>query len=412
MQPFRDFSLLHSPDSCVSPPALAPSVPQAIQAMLRRPRFVSASAFAPYLPMLLWTIEAIRPRLFAQVGLRDAVPFFAACEAMEALGEGAECYGLGLEGAPEGEAEAARAHAATYHPKLARFAEVPLPQAMDAMAPGAVDLLLLDPVEGEECEAEWARLLSPRGVVLVHGAGTRPVAREVLDRLGEGRPSLLMKDGEGLGFVLYGPERGERLSGLAQEPQGSHQGKLLNLFAWLGALTRAEWSAAVADRHAEALREALSDAEALRVAAEKADASLRSKIKTLRAAYDARTAKTFDLEARLFDAQTEGEAGKAEIERLKERAGQRRQDQARALAQRDAALALLRQRLEEQTRAEGVLKAHAARRDAELEALTLRLDGASEEASRLRRRLDALLTSTSWRMTGPVRTVVKRMRRR
>jgi chromosome segregation ATPase len=181
--------------------------------------------------------------------------------------------------------------------------------------------------------------------------------------------------------LLHGPEQVADLSRIAAlEPDSQSRVELGTTVSQLGSMTWTE-VAAEALRHLEVLQQRLEEMGAELSPLRQENGALRARLDALLVAYDARTAVVADVQARLFDANRE-------IERLTKLAAENKQKQAQALARRDSALAAARDEM----------KAQATLRDAEIAALTLRLD--------------RLLASTSWKVMEPARSIVRLVRPR
>jgi FkbM family methyltransferase len=172
-----------------------------------------------------------------------------------------------------------------------------------------------------------------------------------------------------------------------------------------------------------ALKQALAKAEAQREATE-------GKLASSTSAYEARITEANQLVSRqvealamrdieLEHAQQRLKAQENEANKLKVTLETRLQDIAQltarhteALAKRDIALAHAQQRLETQESEASERKKALETRFQEIAQLTAKLEASIQEASGLRKRIDALTKSTAWRLTAPARSIVDLVRRR
>jgi hypothetical protein len=199
------------------------------------------------------------------------------------------------------------------------------------------------------------RVLSPRAIILAYGLAAHPEATAALNNLVGRRPTMRIAQGDGF-IVLHGPDQPELpahiFAAADNEPLRSD---LLATFARIGSLLDTEWQAKVADRRLDAERLAHSDALARR------DSSLAG----LRAELEARSKECSELQAEAV--------------------------------RRDRELAELTGRLEEQGTGESAV-------------ILAELEMMNQQLARLRHERRRLLASTSWRLTAPMRKVVRFVR--
>lgn len=215
-----------------------PSDAGGLRGLLESVRYRDDSPFRPHLGVLLWVIGVVEARSFAQIGMGDLLPCFAACQALEALG--LHCRGMGI--APPGTAIApqVRGHAEAFHPFLEFLADDPLVVAA-RQAPASIDLLLLSP-EARDVPGlieAWIPALSPRGVVVVHGTGSDLSAGAMIAR----RPVLRHSEGLGLAVILVGDEAEGRLAAAATRPgEPARDAVEQDFLGELAALSRTAWA--------------------------------------------------------------------------------------------------------------------------------------------------------------------------
>ena len=461
--------------------------PASARALFWRPRYLRASPGLVHLPFLFWLIDLARPRIMAEIGTGDGVSYFAACQAMDRLGHGAgpgiACHGTGdwPDGAvPDDLAE----HNAANYADVSRLSGGGARALVARLPEGQVDLLSLHgvPDTDEALPADWARKLSPRGVVLFHGVADWPgdgPERRALEKLAMHHPTISFEAGSGLVAVLTGADQPDRLTRLARLDMGvPGAGEVHHVFRRLGAAIHHEWAAGdgaaradAAQARAAAAETALTEARATGDAAARDLARLRDDHATqardvavlearlegaeasrdnsglsdvLRQHSAAATelgglrARLAAAEARVTDSQSAQAA--AEAAAAAARAAQAQADQAAVerLAAKDQALRQLGAQI---AAARTEAEAARARSDAtdELRSFTTQLEASREdrdavnrsfqtlkvahaqlkaEAERLRADLDgahahidAVMRSTSWKLTRPARGLITGLRR-
>lgn len=339
-----------------------------------RPELLDAAAC--HEPFLRWLVGAIRPRCLVELGTTTGGSYFALCQAVVDAGLVAEARAVGATGRPSDDPALSpnRINELSYS-AFSTLVEAPLDEAAEFFRDGTIDLLQLrDLGDAEHTATIWQRFrpkLSERAVMLVHGiaAGPRqPAMMPVWEALLQaGVPHIEFRHGEGLGVVALGTEVAEPIAAMcALEAAGSVM-VLRERFARLGErselaclLSQVRRSATIArEQHVAALTEALEREERA-------------------------NARVTEAEARAAEAK----ASAAEALAREERAG------------------LDVRALRGTTEATGKALAAAVERS---ESLETRLRETQEALARNTSRADAIESSTLWRATGPVRTMMHRL---
>ncbi|MBS0644858.1 MAG: glycosyltransferase [Proteobacteria bacterium] len=405
------------------------------------PDHLARSAWLEHVPFAFWIVKALRPSCIVELGTERGVSYAALCQAVDRLNLGARCYAVDTW---RGDAHAGSYDEGVYHAvatlnsrRYARFStllRMTFTEAATQFADGEIDLLHIDGFHTYDAVAgdfaTWLPRLSERAVVLFHDCNVRRddfgvwrFWREIRSRY----PHFEFVHGYGLGVLGVGrrlPAAVQALFQLNSEPET--QAYVRRLFASRGtAVQRAQDLQAIQDQLHATLAEAatlraalmehtarLQESEAA-VAAQQASAAAHqaaaadrhaaAEAAARQAAAAAQEAATLrqDIDAR----EAASAAAQASIAALKERISTLQQRLTKATAAAAATRAQLAQVTEERSRADGesqerlrqlrTVEQDAAGRIAELE---VQLAGA-------RGRVDALLTSTCWRLTAPVRAV-------
>lgn len=405
--------------------------------VLRLPeRLTDVPSWHPHIPFAFWCVDALRPRLFVELGTHKGDSYAAFCQAVTMVGADTLCYAVdtwagdhqaGLYGD-----EVFKELVAYHGPRFDRFSNLirgTFDEALPYFSDGSVDLLHIDGLHTYEAVRHdfetWLPKLSGRGVVLFHDTNVRERdfgVWKLWEELSARYPSFHFSHGHGLGVLAVGPEAPAAIRRLTDAPKAEQAG-VVKLFHRLGRGLLAEGRFALLARN-------IDEAEARRVAEvgarDAAIAHLHGEIGARDAALAARAAELD--QARAVLAATE-ERARAELSA----AGQQAQAEADALraqiAERDAALA--KAALEVQTylaEAEGLRASLAGgRAGADLaeaaEDLRRELSQAQRRAEDLQRRLDQLHSvhheavrrlheiegSTTWRATGVLRGALSRL---
>jgi hypothetical protein len=351
-------------------------------------RAVEPSAWLGHTPFAFWLIEVLRPRLVVEVGVDTGNAYCAFLEAVHALGLDTRCFGMdewkGDEHAEHGGDDAYQELRDYHDPRYGSFSTLLRSSADDALhsfAEGSIDLLHIDGCHSYEVVSDtfkaWLPKASSRAIVLFHNTNVRDRGFGVWrfwNELASSHPQFEFLHSDGLGVAYVGSEPlAGALSELFTTGSGT-QDSIHRYFARLGV--------SVVDRFekqtvaASALSKAKPEAEpkvnelevelqgaALRLAQAKAEAE--SQAMDWDAKFRAVKLQLSKADARVKELETNVNALKLQI-RIKTSIAYQRTEAA-ARAQRE------------------MIAAH--------------------------RRLQDVLQSSSWRITGPVRQVVTRLRR-
>lgn len=193
------------------------------RAIFWRPRHLTPSPMLGQIPFLFWIMETVRPRSIAQIGLGDGLVYMALCQAAERLGGRTVlmgCQSASGDGAALLPHDLQQQHDAQY-PDVS----VLLPcDPRSCPVPDDLDMLVLhEPLPGDAgdlVERLWLPRLSERAVLLIcrpqWGGVSAPVT---LPQGLSGRPALRgpLSPGQGrLDVVLAGPRQPDRLEDLAR----------------------------------------------------------------------------------------------------------------------------------------------------------------------------------------------------
>lgn len=431
------------------PSGIGAYLPFASPAILWRPRYVVQSTMLGQLPLLFWILETIRPRAVAQIGMGDGLVYMAICQALEQLGTFAPCVGIQPEQAPLLPPTLHQQHEAQYgdfSTLISGDITAPPPQLGDG-----IDLLVLhqalEPEDLEAVLAGWLPRLSDRAVILIcrpeMGSGDACAPHPDHEADSRVMTGLTAPGDRKLDVILHGANQPDRLLRLASSAQGkssklfmrqvfSRLGKGLEDMLEIKGLQQShaaveEALAAEHDHKRQVLAEQLADALAAgheladwRERAMAAEAALHKARNQQQRADEAATASLVKIEA-LANLRLRMEARIVELEAeagAQRDALERQRDEGREIA------ALQSQEAEGRKRDQQLLavlrgkltktEAELTRLQAETGALERQLAEANELFQQHANHVQAMLDSTSWRVTRPLRSfkdVVLRRRR-
>lgn len=387
-------------------PAVARDALVAYAPAFWRPRYPGESDLLGFTPVLFWLTAALRPARTAVLGLGDGTLCFAICQASERLQVDGTCTGIHLADDPQAGIPAlVMDHARHFYDgvldlRAAGSAEQSIQELDDQ------DLVLVDLQQWPEdaLESLPARI-SATGCLVVHGHRQSQGRAKRLRGMMPQASCLSLETGTGWMVLCNDPDV---LADLLDASRGHFRRDVLTAFARLG-------SSLLAERDSEALASELARLRAEAGETQQHVARLEAEIAELSAALDLRGRKASQYQALYFDSEAElkklrplkAEARNAQIER---------QRKTEITAERDAVSIKLRESRELHYRETAALTVllEKQRRLALQEADALRrlLDEARLRADTLALDNQALLSSTSWRITWPLRRLSSMLRGR
>jgi hypothetical protein len=408
--------------------------------------FLADSSSFSHLPVLFWLLEALRPRTMIKLGVGDGVAYFAVCQAMADLVPGGQCYGVDGWADNEGVVPTKiEDHNARVHYGRSELIDAEPWQAASRFADGSVDLLFidtgLDTDKVESLRSNWLTKIAPGGALLFADRMAIPDVEALLTGLHAEHAVLKFGDDDGIFIVLLAPLNASLLRVANADAQ--QRNEIGRLFRFFGSRYRIEWSSQQQSQRANYYKKKLGETESRISRLEEEYAKTKQKLVEREEAYDTRSGQIAELQAALFDiesARADRGDPHAMIEGLQEQVGAQEAEiaaQIRAITDRNLELARMREVAEikdsERVLLERALaerlneivvltqKAETLRESAEKEQLQLRNQIVKkdrkfhvllEKANWLRREREAMLQSTSWKMTAPIRGIVRLVRRR
>lgn len=408
------------------------------QAAFWRPRHAESSAALGQVPFLFWLTEVTSPRVIVQMGLDDGTGYLALCQTAERLNGGTIC--LALENKKPALAPTLQGEHDGYYSDFSQI--IGKEKATDTV-PEGIDLLVIGaPLERDTVELLRNNILprlSESAVVIVINPDdvlADQTTRHVLT--GDDQPRMILgpvvAGGAAVEVILYGAKQPDRLRRLVVQQPGHS--------SWLAmrqAFNRLGQGIVASQQNRDLLREkddwqarlkrAEDAAKALAVQVEKAEAS--EKIQHHQQAEMA--ARVHDLQHAASEAETARSALQNERDALARQvaelvAAQEQAEREKKIAERDtvAQLAEMRRavdeaRAEHDTRLEDIVALTASyengRKQIE-EKTRAQLTDANKRVADLQRQLvkvsahrDALLDSTSWKITSPLRKMTSTVRK-
>lgn len=345
-----DFSDLVTPVSFCVPNLLVPS-----------------SAWIEHAPFAFWLVDALGPRSIVELGCYSGYSYFAFCQAVQMLAVDAQCHAVdtwrgddhtGFYG--EQIYTAVNAYNQAHYASFSTLLRTDFNDASQYFPAGTIDLLHIDGIHGYEAVKadfeHWRSRLSPHAVVLLHDTNVRErgfgVARLWEELSGEFK-SFAFSHGHGLGVLGVGDKLPNAIEALFQAD--GEPGLAFKVRLAYGRLGKA-----ISDDMARARCEADETARVQQMAAERAE--------------------------------MEATARKLETEL------------ARQIKMQNYLAALASQHKADLIARESELKA----REAEIQ---VRIATLTQERDHLKEHIASLLDSMSWRITGPMRAVSRRLAR-
>jgi O-antigen biosynthesis protein len=210
---------------------------------------VEESRWWPQVPFAFWLVAAARPRSLVELGVHRGVSYAAFCEAARRIGLDARFHAVDTwlgddETGPYGD-EVYKAFKAFHDRRYDSFSTLHRASFENALAgfeDGSIDLLHIDGAHSYAAAREtfdaWRGKLSPRGIILLHGARLATddfgVAR-LFAELGANAPHFEFTHGDGLGVIVAGSEAPDAVTALCELGAGADAATLRERFEFLGA---------------------------------------------------------------------------------------------------------------------------------------------------------------------------------
>jgi glycosyltransferase involved in cell wall biosynthesis len=384
---------------------------------------LALSAWTEHVPFAFWIIKALRPDCLVELGTERGVSYAAFCQAIERLGLGARSFAVDTW---QGDEHSGHYDESVYlgvadlnERRYRRFSTLlrsTFAAALPYFADGEVDLLHIDGLHTYEAVAQdfatWRPKLSGRAVVLFHDTNVRrdefgvwQLWRELAAQF----PHFEFVHGYGLGVLGIGKDLPPPIQALFETAADSHaQSAVRGLFAARGAAVLRTYQLQSALEQAAAMAADAAghraEAEALRhrlAVQEQESASWKADAVSLRQQTEAGAATVTSLQQQLASIKQELQSSHAGAAALQEQLNDSYNEAAE-----------LRARLATSTREiadlnQQLVQAHEnlLRQTASYPGLAGRIDELTVQLAEAEARCAAYVSSTSWRVTAPLRLV-------
>nr|WP_294516957.1 glycosyltransferase [uncultured Rhodopila sp.] len=381
---------------------------------------LALSAWTEHVPFAFWIVKALRPDCLVELGTERGVSYAAFCQAVARLGLGSRCFAVDTW---EGDHQAGHYDESVYaslaelndrhYRQFSSLLRSTFADALPYFADGEVDLLHIDGLHTYEAVAgdfaTWKPKLSDRAVVIFHDTNVRRddfgvwrLWRELAPQF----PHFEFVHGHGLGVLGVGKDLPPPVRALFEtETDGHAQSAIRSLFSARGnAVLRAYQLQCALEQAAAAAADAAArraEAEALRgrlASQEQESASAKTESHSLRQQTEATVAS---LRREISDIAAE----KAALQRQLGCSGEELADLRAKLAASELEAANMRKQLQE-TREDLV------RQTAPYPALHAKIEELTAKLAEAEIRCAAYVSSTSWRVTAPLRLVKTSISRR
>lgn len=283
--------------------------PLASRALFWRSRYLEPSPVLCHVPLLFWLTEAARPRIAVTLGVEDAVPHFALCQAVDKLGLDSLCIGFEPAVGPEAKATDFTHQAAFNEANFADFSQIVQDGTLHESIfsrESKIDLLVVNlPITqalADELDKTWLPQLSERGIIVFLQGGEMPGYSSYLRHLTSVSNIFTCDLETRASVVFYGSEQNDRLQRLANL-NGGQSGYLAarNVFARLGELHSNTAKLAFKTRESHIARKQRDEKAAELKKAQTEVAKLRTEFEKLATQYSERSELVAKVQAESFD---------------------------------------------------------------------------------------------------------------
>ena len=201
---------------------------------LRVASTASARFWVEHIPLGMFLVDVLRPRVLVELGTFSGVSFCAFCQAVKELGTGTRCYAVDTwQGDPHNGyygPEVLRELKSHHDPLYGGFScliQSTFDEALSHFENGSIDLLHIDGFHAYEAVRRdfenWLPKMSERGVMLFHDINVRELDFGVWKLWEEVKPRYPHFEatwGQGLGLLAVGNQQPDLLRSLCNSPEG------------------------------------------------------------------------------------------------------------------------------------------------------------------------------------------------
>ncbi|MCX7041853.1 MAG: class I SAM-dependent methyltransferase, partial [Gammaproteobacteria bacterium] len=216
--------------------------------MLIHPWHTPDSAWTGHIPFAGWLMDALRPKIFVELGTHRGASYLAFCQAVEQRGLQTVCYAVdtwqGDEHTQSYGEEIFNELSAIHDRHFSGFSHLvrsTFDEALREFGDGSIDLLHIDGLHTYKAVKHdfetWLPKMSASGVILFHdtmergrGFGVWKLWAELAKRY----PSFQFRHSHGLGVLLVGDQVPESIRKLAEQFGGDDAPVIDELFETLG----------------------------------------------------------------------------------------------------------------------------------------------------------------------------------
>lgn len=222
-------------------------------ALIEPDRLVFPPPWIGHIPFAAWLVALLRPRLLVELGTHSGNSYCAFCQAMVENGIDGKAYAVDTWCGDEHSAEYGEEifhDLSSYHDvrygSFSTLLRTTFDEATAHVDAGSVDILHIDGLHTYDAVRHdfdtWLPKVSARGVVLLHDTHVHERnfgVHQLLDELSLRYPTFSFDHSHGLGVVLVGGERDDKLLRACND--SVFRDELLTIFARLGAVVECRY---------------------------------------------------------------------------------------------------------------------------------------------------------------------------